>query len=113
GWQRARAERRRRVDQRERERVGRSEDGRVGEKRLHKLRRQFASQYEEEEQRLAERGRNLDAEAARLAAQAQQLHKRLEAAAENEATLSARQTEWEHRLLKEEQKREELQRPME
>lgn len=113
GLQKSLAERSLAVEQLELERLGQSQDSVAAEKRVHKLQRQYANQYEEMEQRLGERGRSLEAEAARLEAQSQQLSKRLEAAAENEALLSARQTEWEHRLAKEEQTREELQQRIE
>jgi chromosome segregation ATPase len=97
------------LEQLELERVGRSEDAALAEKRLQKLRRQYAAQYAEAEQRLAERSRSLEAEAERLAAQTQQLHQRLEAMLERESALTGRVSEWEHRLWLAEQARDGLQ----
>ena len=111
--QRSLAERTLAVEQLELERVGQAEDAAAVEKRLQKIRKHLSGQYAEEERRLAERGRHLEEEAHRLSVQAQQLHQRLESAAESEAALSTRQTEWEHRLTREEQAREQLQEEVE
>jgi chromosome segregation ATPase len=106
--QRSLAERTLAVEQLELEFVGQAEDAAVVEKRLQNIRKHISAQHSEAEKRLAERGRHLEEEAHRLSVQAQQLHHRLEAAAETEATLSSRQTEWEHRLTHEAQAREQL-----
>src|SRR5262249_27893516 len=111
--QRSLAERTLALEQLELERVGRAEDAGAMEKRLQRIRKQINTLHADAEQRLAERGRHLEEEAHRLTVQSQHLHQRLESAGETEATLSSRQTEWEHRLLAGEQMREQLEEEVE
>jgi hypothetical protein len=113
GEQRSLAERTFAIEQLELERVGRAEDAGAMERRLQKIRKQINAQHAEAEHRLTERGRHLEEEAHRLSVQAHNLHQRMEVAGETETTLSARQTEWEHRLIAGEQAREQLEEEVE